>query len=278
MRLRSVLLFLALAPATIFAQAGSQVAATPGTLPKTIDRKAVRIDQNLGGQVPLDASFKDQTGKAVTFGEALGGKPAVVMCIFYLCRGVCNLELQSTIATVKQMKAQKLGKDFDVIVVGIHPKEGSDLAQGKFKSTIDEVNLPGTEGGWRFLTGDWANIHKVTDALGFHYTYDPQKDAIDHPSGVMFLSPQGKISSYVYGANYSAAIFDRNLDLASRAKVGAKAEEIFFGCIHVDPLTGKRSLVIQNVLKVAGIGTVLAIALSIAVLSGKASFRRRRTS
>lgn len=275
MRLRILLALVGLLPTLLFAQAGSQIAVNPGVASQKIDKTKVRIDQNLGTQIPLSATFHDRTGKQVEFGQLLDGKPAVILPIFYKCTGVCGLELQGTIAALKEMKAFKLGKDFDVIVVSIHPKETPDLAEGKYESTVDEVAEPGTESGWKFVVGDWSNIHAVTDALGFKYTYDEPNNAINHPSGIMFVTPTGVVSSYLYGAKYSGPAFERNLGTAKLAKVGAKAEEIFFGCIHVDPLTGKRSIVIENVLKVAGVLTMAILAMTILVLSGKAKLGKK---
>jgi protein SCO1 len=261
--------------AMAFPQA-SQVGATPGNLPQAVDRKNVRIDQHLGIQVPLEATFRDRTGKTVTLGDVLEDRPAIVLPIFYNCTGVCNLELRGALETLREMKARKLGRDFDVIVVGIHPKETPDLAEGKYKASVADLDRPGTEGGWKFLVGDADNIHRVTDALGFYYTFDEAKDAIDHPSGIMFLTAQGKVSSYIYGAKYTAAAFEKNLDLATKGQVGEKATEIFFGCIHIDPVTGKRSVQIKNVLKVLGFATMGIMAFSFMVLTGRAQVRRRR--
>lgn len=263
-------------PCVASAQSVTQVAS--GSLPTKIDRDKVRLLQELGSQIPLDASFRDRTGKTETFGELVGEKPTIVLPIFFLCKGVCGLELQGTIAALKNLKARKLGRDFNIVVMSIHPKETPDLAQGKYASTVDEVSMPGTESGWRFVVGDSANIHKVTDAIGFKYTYDEAKNAINHPSGIVFVTPKGVVSSYIYGARYSAKQFERNLDFAGREQVGKKTEEVFFGCIHIDPLTGQRSLVIQNVVKVAGFITVGAILLAILTMSGKARLRRRHAA
>lgn len=224
--------------------------------------------------MPLDATFQNRTGATVQFGDLLEGRPAIVLPIFYNCTGICNLELRGTLDALAKLKSKKLNKDFNVIVVGIHPKETSELAQKKFESSIAELNQPGTEGGWKFLTGDYVNIHKVTDALGFHYTYDEARDAIDHPSGIMFLTSKGVISSYIYGAIYQPKQFETNLELAKRQNVGPKVQEIFFGCIHVDPVTGERSVVIENVLKLLGALTVGIMAFAFMVLTGRARLER----
>jgi len=272
----------ALLPALLFAQSqGSAISVSAGTMTTPIDRTKVHLDQQLGSQIPLDATFRDKTGATETFTQLLGNKPSIVIPIFFRCTGVCGVELQGAIAAIKQMKVSKLGKDFNVVVMSIHPKETPDLADGKFKSTVDEVAIPGTEPGWRFVVGDWQNIHKVTDAIGFHYTFDESKptddqSSIRHPSGIVFVTPKGVVSSYIYGAYYTARQFERNLDFAGREQVGEKTQEVFFGCVHIDPITGRRSIVMQGVLKVLGTITVSVIAMMILVLSGKVSLRRRR--
>jgi protein SCO1/2 len=258
----------------------TQIGASSGALTTNIDRTKVRLVQRLGAQVPLDAAFRDQGGTSRTFADLVGGKPSVVIPIFYLCKGVCGLELQGTIAALRQMKKDVLGRDFNIVVMSIDPTETPALAAGKYRSTVDELAKPGTEKGWRFVVGDWASIHKVTDAVGFKYTYETRDGTpmINHPSGIVFVTPKGVVSSYIYGAAYTAPEFTRNIDYAGREKLGAPAEEFFFGCICVDPLTGKRSFEIQNILKVAGGLTVGIMTLAILVLSGKASLRRRRAS
>lgn len=274
MKLALPLAFLALLPALAAAQS-SQITVSPGDTSAPVDRSKVRIEQKLGDDLPTDVTFQDRTGKAVKFGDLFEGKPAILLPIFYRCTGVCNLELRETLETLKKLKSKTLGKDFNVIVLGIHPKETPDLAEGKFKATVAELKRPGTENGWKFLVGDEASILRITNGLGFYYTYDPARDAIDHPSGIMFLTPQAKISSYIFGAIYTVPQFENGIGLASRRQVGEKAQEIFFGCIHVDPVTGKRSLVFENIVKVGGIVTLIVMGLSFAVLTGRAKFGKR---
>lgn len=277
MRLRVFALYLALLPGAVFAQSGSQVAVNMGSVTRKVDPTKVHLDQLLGTQVPLTATFKNEQGKTVRFGDLLDNKPAVILPIFYRCKGVCGLELQGTIGAIRGMTKSQMGRDFDVIVVSIHPKETPDLAAGKRASTVAEVAKPETDKGWRFLVGDWGNIHQVTDSIGFHYTYDEARDAIDHPSGIVFVTPKGVVSSYIYGSQYSPALFEKNLDIAKRYKVGEKAKEIFFGCVHVDPLTGRRSIVVENVLKVFGGATLFTLVGGIAVLSNASRKRRKET-
>ncbi len=227
----------------------------------------VRVDQRPGAQLPLGAKFRDETGNEITFGSLFNGRPLVLLPIFYRCTGVCNIELQGVLNAL--IKSQKLmpGRNLDVVALGINPKEGPDLAMGKKRATLEEYGKPRSADGWHFLTGDMADIRAVTDAMGFRFTYDPGKDVVNHPSGVMVLTPQGQVSAYMLGGTYQPTAFEQDVDRAAASQIAPRSQEIFFGCIHVDPLTGKRSIVIQNVMRLFGIVTVVAIVGGILLLS-----------
>ncbi len=277
MRLR---LSLAVAGLTLslvaWGQMGSQASVDSTAVATTpnVDVTKVHIDQLLGSQVPMTSEFKDWDGSTVTMGSLLGVRPAILVPIFYNCTGVCNVELQSLLATIGNFKSRKLGVDYDVIILSINPTEGPELAAGKRKNVLNTLNMTGAEKSWHFLTGSMPNIRSVTDAVGFKYTYDADKNVVNHPSGIMILSPSGQVSSYMYGAVYDVPTMQADIDTAKKGRIGAKAAEVFFGCIHVDPITGKRSIVIENVLRVMGVMTVLVLIGSILTLSGKKIIRR----
>jgi protein SCO1/2 len=177
------------------------------------------------------------------------------------------------------MTEKRVGRDFDVVVVGINPKETPELANAKLQQTLATYhNLQGTDAGWHFLTGTLDNVHSVTNPLGFYYTYDAEKDIVNHPAGIMFLTPTGVVSSYILGAQFRRDAIIANLNTAAHNQLGVKSADIFFGCIHIDPLTGKRSIVIQNVLMVLGVITVMTVALTLLTLSGKARWKRRTST
>jgi len=247
-------------------------------VPANVNLKDVKIIQRLGSQLPMDVEFKDQLGQSVTFGSMLHGRPALVLAIFYRCAGVCSIEMQNLAETLATMDNPRIGRDFDVIVVGINPKETPDLARAKLAQTIATYpKFKGTQAGWHFLTGTLSNIRSVTNKLGFFFTYDPVKDVVNHSAGVMFLTPTGAVSSYILGARYTVDGFRSDIQLAGKNQIGVKSPDIFFGCIHIDPLTGKRSIVIENVLKVAGVVTVTVLLLTLLTLSGKAKWGKKRS-
>lgn len=260
---------------SVFPQGGLQQ--ETAILPRTVDVSQVKIIQRIGSQIPLDAQFKDQEGKPVTIGSLLHKRPAMILAIFYRCTGVCGVELANLVETLSKMREKRVGRDFDVIVVGIDPVETPDLAKDKLNETLATApDLKETAASWHFLTGDLKTIRSVTNPLGFYYTYDVAQDIVNHPAGLMFLTPTGVVSSYILGAQYTPQAIAKDLETASRNQLGVKSADIFFGCIHIDPLTGKTSLVVENVLKVLAAGTVISLGLAVLTLSGKTRWKKRK--
>lgn len=230
--------------------------------------KKLAIDQNLGGQVPMDAQFTDEHGKQIRLGDVFHGRPVILMPIFYTCQGVCGIELDSMVKDAVRMKnTYRIGDKFDLVAVSIKPTETPDLALAKEKELQKAYNMPGTEQGWHLLVGKLDQIHRVTDAVGFRYEWDPATDLINHPAGIMVLTPEGKISSYLYGADFPTKVLQDGINIAAAGKVGEKADVILLGCIMVDPRTGKRTLVVEQVMKLSGGLTVLIVGLSILKMS-----------
>ena len=275
--IRSLIILFSIATGSLAFGQGFQQAT--GVVPPNINLKDVTIIQRLGNQLPTTDPFKDQNDSTVTLGSILKGRPVLLLAIFYQCTGVCTLEMENMVSTLEQMDDLKVGRDFDVVIVGINPKETPDLAKAKLAETLaTSPKFKGTESGWHFLTGTLPNIRSVTNRLGFFYTYDAENDIINHPAGLMFLTPSGVVSSYILGAKYTSDAFRKDIAIASKNQIGIKSADIFFGCIHVDPLTGRRSIVIENVLRVAGVITVVTVLLTLLTLSGKTKWSKKRAA
>ncbi len=216
------------------------------------------VDQKLGSQIPADARFKDAEGKDVAIGEYFGKRPIVIAPIFFQCisrYGVCGQEQKELVKMIIKLKKElPVGQSFDVIFLSIHPKETPELARVNKLDTVKIYDLPGSEGGFHFLTGSLDEIHKVTDALGFRYIYKPEADVINHPAGIMMLTPEGKVSKYLSGPTYPTVLFKSALADASRDKIGSvEVEFSAFGCIMTDPVTKRQTIVIERVLSLVGL-------------------------
>jgi protein SCO1/2 len=218
----------------------------------------VGIDQRLNEQIPLYATFRDETGRAVQLREYFGGtRPVILSLVFYECPMLCNQILNGMTAMMKVMSL-KIGEDYDVVTVSFDPREGSELARRKKDGYVRGLNREGAERGWHFLTGDEANIKRLTESVGFRYAYDAKTDQFAHASGIMVLTPQGKISHYFYGVEYGPRDVRLGLVEASAGKIGSPVDQLLLYCYHYDPATGKYAWVI-NLYRGAGVLTVLAM-------------------
>ena len=156
----------------------------------------VRIEQKLDQQLPLDLVFRDESGQQVKLGQYFGKKPVVLAFVYYDCPMLCTQVLNGMVTSFRVLPFQ-VGNEFDVVTVSFDPRETSALAAAKKKVYVDylpEKMRAGANSGWHFLTGDQANIDKLTEAVGFHYRYDEadetvcarQRDHVDHATGKTF--------------------------------------------------------------------------------------------
>jgi protein SCO1/2 len=246
---------------------GMMVSAMPSYAQSEINlARDVSLDQKLDEQVPADIPFKDETGKDVKFGDYFGKKPLLLMLPFYRCKGSCALEMEGLLAATNKI-AFTAGKEYDVVIVSIHPKETPELAAAKKREMMQYYKKQGGEAGWHLLTGSWESITRLTNTVGFKFVYKADKDQIAHPAGLMVLTPQGKLSRYMYGTNFIANNVRLALVEAGENKIGSVVDKIILYCSPFDMHKGKYTLSIMRLLQFAGVGTALILAISITILS-----------
>jgi len=219
----------------------------------------VAFDQKLDGQIPLDLNFVDERGEAVRLVDYFGRKPVILNFVYYKCQDLCPLLLDGITRTMRALLFD-VGKEFDVVTVSIDPSDSAALAAAKKKDFITRYGRSGAEAGWHFLSGDESAIHKLAEAAGFHYTYDPRTGEFAHATGIVLVTPKGKISRYYYGIDFSPRDLRLGLIEAASGKIGTPIDQLLLFCYHYDPVTGKYGLVITNVIQLAGAATVLILA------------------
>jgi protein SCO1 len=236
------------------------------------------VDQHAGAQVPGDVPFKDQHGHDIKFGDLYGSRPIVIMPMFFQCKGVCGVETDSLLRSAIQMSDLNVGRDYDIVMLSINPKETPDLVLPRWKTTIktynDKGSRPEAEAGFHFLTGTYENIHKITDVLGFKWVYDAKEDTINHPAGLMVLSPSGKITGYLVNKEFPRAFLTHLIADAKDSTISQKTETVLFGCIMIDHATGRRSLVIENVIRLCA--AVFAVGVACWIVGMSVSGNRRK--
>jgi protein SCO1/2 len=220
--------------------------------------QGVGIDQNLNAQVPLELTFKDETGQVVRLGQYFRDKPVVLALVYYECPGLCDLILNGLSHSMEQISLN-VGSDYQVVTVSFNPKETWQLATAKKANYLEKYQRPGAKEGWHFLTGDEKSIKTLADTVGFHYKYDPISKQFAHASGIMVLTPEGKIARYFYGIEYKPRDFRLGLVEASANKIGTPADQVLLFCYHYDPTTGKYGMAITQVTRALGTATVLAL-------------------
>jgi protein SCO1/2 len=218
----------------------------------------VDFEQKLNQQLPLQLAFKDEQGENIRLTRYFHDKPVVLMFAYYECPMLCTLALNDLTQVLKQLKFD-VGDQFEVLTVSIDSGETPQLAAEKKAAYLQEYGRPGAEDGWHFLTGSENSIQQLTQAAGFRFQYDAELDQYAHPTGIILLTPEGKISRYLLGIDYSENDLRLGLVDASARKIGTPVDQFFLLCYHYDPVTGKYSLVINNVLRLAALATTLLL-------------------
>ena len=234
----------------------------------------VRIDQKLDQQLPLDLVFRDETGREVKLGQYFGHKPVVLAFVYYDCPMLCTQVLNGMVTSFRVLPFQ-MSKEFDVVTISFDPRETPELAQKKKKVYVDylpEKMRANAANGWHFLTGDQANIDKITDAAGFRYRWDDKTEQFAHASAIMVTTPSGKLSRYYYGIEYPARDLRLGLIESSANKIGSPVDQLLLYCYHYDPATGKYGAVVMNIMRIAGVITLVVI-LAMLLLLGRTARR-----
>jgi len=230
--------------------------------------REIGFDQNLDREVPLDIPFTDEQGRAVRLGEYFGARPVVLALVYYDCPMLCTQVLNSLTSTLKLLSLDP-GRDFDVVIVSFDPREKPALAAAKKAAYLDRYKRPGAAGGWHFLTGRQPSIDRLTKAAGFRYVWDESLRQFAHPTGVIVLTPQGRVSRYLFGVEYGPRDLRFALIDASAGKIGTPVDQVLLYCYHYDPETGRYGLVIMRVVRLAGAATVLALGTFIVAMVRK---------
>ncbi len=250
--------------ATTVLFASAVVRADAPSLPASL--RNVGFDQHLDEQLPLELGFKDEAGREVTLSEYFGrGRPVILVLAQYRCRMLCTEVLNGLVRAMLDMNL-KLGTDFEVITVSFDSRETPDLAAGKKKTYLERYGHAGSEVGWHFLTGNSDAIERLTKAVGFRYTYDAKNDQFAHASGIIVLTPTGKISRYFFDIQYPPRDLRLSLVEASANRIGSPVDQILLFCFHYDPAEGKYGPTVMNFLRLGGALCVAGIVGLICVL------------
>jgi protein SCO1/2 len=241
--------------------------------------REVGIDQKLKQQLPLELIFRDENNTPVKLGQYFGKKPVVLSLVYYSCPMLCTQVLNGMITAFRVLPFQ-IGNEFEVVTVSFDPRETAALAAARKRTYVgylpDRVQ-ENAASGWHFLTGDESSIKQLADAVGFRYHFDESTNQFAHASAIMVANPNGILSHYFYGIEYSARDLRLALIESAQNKIGSPVDQLLLYCYHYDPVTGKYGAVVMKMIRLGGILTLIGIAALVMLLRRRSGHMRLST-
>jgi protein SCO1/2 len=244
---------------------GEQLRPKFNNQPSSSELDKVGWTQNLNRQIPLNLTFRDEKGQQVELKKYFGEKPVIVEMVYFTCPFLCDEVLRGTFKGLKGVSF-RAGRDYQVVAVSINPEEGPDIASAKKAGYLKDFGLESQADGIHFLTGKNPDIKKLAAAIGFDYAYDKKIDQFAHPAGLVLATPQGHVARYMNGVLFEPNDMRLGLLEAGQGKIGSPLDMIVMKCYHYDGQSGKYTFAIMDVLRVAGLITVMLVGLLMVVL------------
>jgi protein SCO1 len=246
--------------------------APSSALPKAL--REIGFDQNIDQSVPHDATFRDERGNTVRLGDYFGKRPVVLAFAYYDCPMLCTMVINGLSSALGVLSLTP-GKDFEIVTISFNPADTPANATAKKAIYLERYQREGAAASWHFLTGDQPSIDRVTKAAGFRYVWDADTKQFAHPSGIIVLTPDGRLARYLFGIEYGPRDLRYAIVEASQGQVGNVTDTLLLYCYHYDPMTGRYRLVIMRALRLAGAATVLALGAFIVVMVRRERAPRR---
>lgn len=223
------------------------------------EMRGVGIDEHLGETIDLNLTFVGEDGYPHPLKDVFAaGRPVVLNLVYYTCPMLCNLTLNGQVSVLREL-AWTPGKEFEVVTISIDPTETFQMAKEKKAAYLSSLDKP-VGPGWHFFVDHQGNVKKLAAQMGFHYNYDARQRQYAHSSAIMVLTPQGKVSRYLYGIKFKERDLRLALTEASEGKFGLSFEKLLMMCYHYDPSAKSYVLYATNVMRLGGLLVVVALA------------------
>jgi protein SCO1/2 len=246
------------------------VAAEPAPDRRPAPLREIGFDQRIGETLPLDVRLRDEHGRDVVLRDLFRGRPVVFSLVYYECPMLCTLSLNGLVSALDVLKMEP-GRDFDLITVSFDARENPEQAGKRKKVYLNRYARAGAEGAWHFLTGERAELERLTKAVGFRYVWDPETSQFAHAAGVVVVTPSGVISRYLYGIEYAPKDLRLALVESAAGRLGSPVDSFLLACYRYDPVHGRYGAYAMGLLRLAALATLAALVGFVAV-----SLRRER--
>lgn len=228
--------------------------------------QGVGIDEHLGEYIPLDATFATSTGDSVTLGSLLEeGKPVILNPLYYECPMLCGLVIDGVLNVAGKL-AWSPGEEYIIISFSIDPEEDHQLAAQYKEKYLEKLQKTGAEDGWYYLTGKKPAIDEVIKAVGFQYNEVEGTGEFAHSAAIIMLSPNGKITRYLYGIQYEEFDVRNTLFESADGKIGSTIDKLIMFCYQYDPDSNSYAPVAINIMKLGGLATLIILGIFIGLL------------
>ena len=226
---------------------------------KLPELEGVGIEEKLGAQIDLGLTFIDTDGKPKELGEFFKkGRPVILVFAYYTCPMLCSMVLNGTSQVLREIP-WTIGTEYEVITVTIDPRDNWEVAKKKRDSYLANYGRP--TNGWHFMADYMEHVKVLAKSAGFNYKWDGTQEQYAHAAGFLVLTPEGKISRYLYGIKFKSRDVRLALAEASESKTGMAFERILLYCFHYDPNAKSYVLFATNIMRAGGVMVVLILGL-----------------
>jgi protein SCO1/2 len=223
------------------------------------DLEEIGVSQNLNAQIPLELEFTDDAGQRIALADYFDSeRPVLLSLVYYECPMLCTLVLDGMVRVLEEMDWVP-GDQFEVVTVSIDPGEGTELASEKKKNYLRSYGVPEAAEGWHFLTGDAGAIDVLADTVGFRYRYLEDRDEYAHPAVLFVLTPEGKVSRYLFGVQHDSRTLRLSLVEAGQGRIGSPVDKFLLYCYRYNPEDGQYAPVAMRMMRLGGGLTILVL-------------------
>lgn len=226
----------------------------------------IGVDEKLGEQIPSDLTFANSQGDSVSIAELMqNGKPVLLNPLYYECPSLCGLVQEAVFDVVQEMDWSP-GTDYTIISYSIDPEETVEHSASSKTEIMQDLNRPGAEEGWHFLTGNEKAIKTLSESIGFKYKYDERIGEYVHQASIMLISPDAEITRYLYGLEIDEFDLRNALYEAADGKIGSTIEKAVLYCYTYDPSSQSYVPFAMNIMKLGGLATILILGIFLTIL------------
>jgi protein SCO1/2 len=230
------------------------------------------FEQRIGQTLPLDEVFLDEHGVARPLRDYFGRSPVVLYFNYFRCPQLCSVVTDGALEGLRRLQAT-VGRDLTVVSISIDPTDTAAAAAIQQLQDVRRYGRHGAAAGWHTLTGNAAAIKAVTDAAGFHFTYDPRSQLYGHASGLVVVTPEGIVSRYFLGVDFPAPELATAVERAASHRTGERVFNLLLLCLQGGSPAGPYGRVIWIILAISVSLTMVGVFGGIAWML----YRERRT-